>query len=55
VQLDGVRGHPLGKIPNARISILFGKVLEATYSIPDNISKKIICLSAVRNLGKYKK
>jgi hypothetical protein len=47
VQLDGVCEHLLVQTPNARISVLFGKVLQATHSTHQHF-ENIICLSAMK-------
>jgi hypothetical protein len=41
VLLDGVLEHPVVEIPNARVSVFFGKLLEATYSRAVNTSKTL--------------
>jgi hypothetical protein len=41
VQLDAVHEYPLVETQNARISVLFGKVLQATYSRPVYTSKTL--------------
>jgi hypothetical protein len=48
VQLDGAREHPLVLTSNARISILFGKVQQATFPRPVNTLKTLSILMSIR-------